>query len=369
MTAPGKAPSRFLVLTLSATVALAAGITTHVLMSSGESVTPLTPGAELLRQVEEQDKDCSMAEAIASGNVRVVLFLAHNAALLNRADEEGNTPLHLAARAGNSHIVSILLLNDANPLARNADKKLPSDLAANSASRRLCLHAEASRLREQDLIKRLTSGKDTDDAEAAVQQALLSGLDPNARSADGKLTLLGAAVQTASPALVDTLLRAGSKVNAKQAEGRTALHIAAQYGRADLIPILLRRGANPMAYMNNDATPLHSAIYNRRTNAVVALLPAYKNMNYNPYCAKTGFAVETAISRADVDGIKAMLDAGMDPNDPSMEHNPMLTQAVQRNRERIVSLLLKAGADKEARDKQGKRAADYARGKIANLLR
>ena len=55
------------------------------------------------------------------------------------------------------------------------------------------------------------------------------------------------------------LIEAGEDKNAKDEEGRTALHFAAGYGEDDCVKLLLEKGADINACDNNKNSPLHYA--------------------------------------------------------------------------------------------------------------
>lgn len=74
----------------------------------------------------------------------------------------------------------------------------------------------------------------------------LLGRDPGllaARSAPGNGTGLHAAVSADSTEAAATLVEAGIDIEARNDEGRTALHDAIELGRGDILEILLRAGA------------------------------------------------------------------------------------------------------------------------------
>ena len=68
--------------------------------------------------------------------------------------------------------------------------------------------------------------------------------------------------------------------------GKTALHIAAEYGNYIFIDIILKKGGNPNLKDNNGQTPLHIAACNGYLNCLTLLLkggadPSLKDNNGN----------------------------------------------------------------------------------------
>ncbi len=60
------------------------------------------------------------------------------------------------------------------------------------------------------------------------------------------------------------LIAAGADLNARQKDGKTALHYAAQYGPAEALRLLLAAGADATLRDANGQTPLDLATANRR---------------------------------------------------------------------------------------------------------
>ncbi|EGZ18603.1 hypothetical protein PHYSODRAFT_504685 [Phytophthora sojae] len=81
-----------------------------------------------------------------------------------------------------------------------------------------------------------------------------------------------ATVQRELVEVVDILLGKGASVELKTEDGRTALHIAAEEGRADVIGLLLRRGANVDAANLSKWTPLMLAAYRGHKETVKLLV-------------------------------------------------------------------------------------------------
>jgi len=76
------------------------------------------------------------------------------------------------------------------------------------------------------------------------------------------------------------LTRVRLNVDARNASGRTALHIAAQKGKADLIPLLIGGRASVNAHDRNGWTPLHHAVFSSQSLAVVALIEGSASLHH-----------------------------------------------------------------------------------------
>ncbi len=70
----------------------------------------------------------------------MVTFLLKEGAVIDQKDNEGNTPLHLAAERGHGRTVRLLLDNGANATIRNNAGERPLDLTEDHSEINRDLH-------------------------------------------------------------------------------------------------------------------------------------------------------------------------------------------------------------------------------------
>ena len=133
-------------------------------------------------------------------------------------------------------------------------------------------------------------------------------------------------VGSATLAEVASVLAAGADPDARDGDGRTALHLAVEAGRWQMLTVLLLAGANPDAVDHRGQGPLHVAVA----------------------WGRPGFAQQLLLrGRCDVD----LRDR---------EGRTPLMLAVLADRDDLVDLLLAAGANPRLRDAQERTAVELA---------
>src|SRR5439155_8897027 len=111
-----------------------------------------------------------------------------------------------------------------------------------------------------------------------VRALIKQGIDVNARAADGATALQWAAHWDDFDT-VDLLLKAGAKVNAADDHGVTPLALACENVSVRMIETLLNAGANPNVARTSGVTPLIDAIEVGNATIVKALLARGANVN------------------------------------------------------------------------------------------
>jgi ankyrin repeat protein len=157
-----------------------------------------------------------------------------------------------------------------------------------------------------------------------------------ARNADGE-TALHRAVERGMRELAALLIKAGTSVAARSNSGETALHLAALQPDPWFVELLLAAKADPRARNDDGETPLHWAALSGNTATA-----------------------ERLIAR------------GADPNIADIRGNLPLHGAADGGELETVKVLLRHTANRAARNREGRSAAEIARerghGAIERLL-
>jgi len=238
---------------------------------------------------------------------------------------------------------------------------------------------------------------------AMLKKLIALGADLKVQNQAGD-NLLFRAVNGGNLETIGILLDNGFPVGMKNGWGATPLVYAARTGRVEVVKFLASRGADLKA-VNGSFSLLHEAVFSGRTEAVDYLLDqglavdARFEEGMTPLVLAVDFgnipAALTLVRRgadinaADKNGITAFRYAVMKGATELVAHalakkadlaaaeprhgKTVLHEAALRGYSAIVSDLLEAGADKNAKDKKGRTALSYAlkygNGAAAEVLR
>ena len=271
-----------------------------------------------------QGKIESLTQAITWGDgddVRRMLADPKQKAMLDQADQRGNTPLHLAVykknpeavkalleagatvdvgnrlgltplhdaiRAGNPDVVRMLVERGADPFRVSKSGDCPFKLASD-LERRSADVAEKARKEIERLGQAGIGGTKEEQEEIAHQIATLSVLMGNSekenRSASAMVSVFGqektislekAVVLRSNTAIREILADPARKneVTAKREDGKTALHLAARTGNAWAVKALVAAGADVKAQDGKGIPVLTEAIRAKKVEIVRELLEA-----------------------------------------------------------------------------------------------
>jgi len=192
---------------------------------------------------------------------------------------------------------------------------------------------------------------------------------------------------------IEYLIKRGANINAKNTEGQTPLMIAAQNGDLSVVNGLLAYEANPNLQDNDgwtagmhavrvnnpkifrllgkyqadfnminhdEMTALALAVFQNKANAAVAMLDHGADPNLKLGPAQYD-ALMLAVKKGNLQMAQTLLQYKSKPNASNAGGVTPLMIAAHGNKDMLVSLLLKAGANPKLKDGEGKSAAMLAK--------
>ncbi|KAK7867490.1 hypothetical protein R5R35_004498 [Gryllus longicercus] len=233
-----------------------------------------------------------------------IAALVEAGADLNARDFEGNTPLLVAGET--NHLKGVHLL-----------RELGSDMSVINNRRETILH--------------LVCG--SGDLEAIETVLDAQSVCVNARSKFGRTPLHVAAARQAPVKCLEAVVARGGDVNARDSRLRTPLHKTAMIGYHSGLEALLRLGADPAARDRGGKTPLHyaGALFER--------------------CAHTLLRYRAPVNARD-----------------NKLRTPLFYTARTFSFMPCVSVLVEGGADRHARDCDGRTPIDVAHPDVALFM-
>ncbi|WP_353277454.1 ankyrin repeat domain-containing protein [Wolbachia endosymbiont (group A) of Agelastica alni] len=128
--------------------------------------------------------------------------------------------------------------------------------------------------------------------------------------------------------IVEMLLNKEAKVDVVDNRGRTPLHLAAQYNeKKEIVEMLLNKGAKVDIADNRGRTPLHLAAQNNNKEIVDALIKAKANVDIKDEDEKTPLDLTTNKE------IKALLQPAEESDDGSVDGSSTESEGVQEEEE------------------------------------
>ncbi len=308
----------------AALAALAAGANAHAPPPGGERdqrnlpmLAALQGDLRALRQLIARGVDLNLAHAgmtplLAAtrdswhGRPEAVMTLLANGADARATDNEGNTPLHHAARSTDPAVAALLLDAGAHVDAINGEGHSPLAIACASGNWRVA----------RFLIEH--------------------GARPE--PAGGDPALLAAVSGDDDPGGVQLLLRHKARVDARGAEHRSALLQACACGNVDIVSVLLEAGADRNAQDAQGLTPLLEAARHGHA-AVVARLAATKPNARAVDAQQRNALVLACLGGASPELLQALLALGVDPEQPDADNRRAIDIAIAHGRWPQVAVL------------------------------
>ena len=255
-----------------------------------------------------------------------IAALATAGADVEARDQAGFTAMHRASLAGATAAIAALLEAGADPRARDSGERTPLQVAFDESA---------------------SEGSDTAAIVALAEaEKDLEGSDQN----DFAAVL---ALAFGNPA---TLIEVRVDPNARDSRGRTALHWAARFDHSAALAALAEAGVDLNARDDFGRTALHWAVQERHTAMIEALVEAGADLDVRAY---RGTPLHWAVIQGDTATVAFLAAAGADLEVRHSGRTP-LQLAAYRGEPAVIAALAVAGANLEARDRLGRSALQLA---------
>lgn len=295
-----------------------------------EAVTRLVENQpDAIRQKDEHGFSL-LSRAAAQGHTATVRYLVSKGAIIDEANNAGNTSLLLAVDGGHTDTVKALLQAGASIEHANNNGHNPLILAL---------------IRKQKRI---------------AGQLLESGANVEHKSRDGRNALI-LATSLSDPGLLTLILEKRPQINATDANGRTALWHAANSGWKPGVEKLVSAGANADIADHQGITPLSTTVFMNHPQIFGYLLDRGASTRLSVKATGDNLLMVIAAS-GNLKLARRIIGKLGKPeiNRRNRQGNTALMQAIIENHPTMVDLLLSHGANPDLRNRKRENARDLA---------
>lgn len=283
--------------------------------------------------------------------------------LLESQDEDGKTPLHIAAEMpGHMNIVEKLLTmssRDEMVLMQDDKLRVPLHLAAkngDAAAVKALMEEGPVQIAETDQdqsnpIHFAIQGGSIDVVERLCKQHDVQDVSLNVFNSS-KMTPLHLACDVENAAMVKTLLEYRAQAEIVGGNNETPLHIACRKGLSEISEILLHNGANPTSTTADGSSPLHLASAKGCHTIVAMLLNRSRDVDIADHTGRR--PIHRAAQGGHGDVVIQLLEIGADPELVDNEGMTLLHYTCEGGSARCVRTLLDSGIGGSVDDKDSK---------------
>ena len=270
--------------------------------------------ALIARRVDVNAAHAGMTPLLAAtrdswhGRPEAVMTLLANGADPRATDTEGNTALHHAARSSDPGVAALLRDAAAELDVANADGITPLGMACAVGNWRLArfLLERGAKPEAPDSVPALLAAAGTEEDDAAG---------------------------------VQLLLKHKARVDARDADGRGALHEAALAGHAEIVAALLAAGADVHARDHLQRTPWLDAARSGRIAVLERLLPAKPQVDAVDAEGRNALALACSADAPSTVLVQRLVELGVDPRTPDAQGHSAVDLAAEAGRWTLVAAL------------------------------
>jgi len=252
----------------------------------------------------------------------------HRSEWLNKQDERGNTPLHLAAKQQREEWAKKLIRWGADPSLENSEGKTPLQIAVDNGD--IDIVRVLSKDRDLYLRAAAKAGR-----EELFKEYIKQGADPAAVDEKGN-TLLHAAINPENKEFVKALWPDyfAPLLEAENQSGERPVHLAAKKGNRAILKMLIEKGAEITAVDNNGNTILHDAVLSGNDDTALYILSLDQGGLLHQKNKDGATALHLAVGNSNLAVLNALLAKGLSIEDEDY------------NGETPIFYAIRAGGDK-----------------------
>ena len=261
---------------------------------------------------------------------------------MNSKNNDDSTPLHHAAQSGHLDIVVLLLNSGAVVNIRNANQKVPSDVARDNEKldvERLLVEWKGAADSQYHINQTLSNTSSQDTLPNAVESPLVHGEDTS--TPVGRTSLHTASAE-GNIEIVQSLLDGGADVNDRNEFHQTALLMALWEKKFEVARLLIKYGADVNFPNGVGWTPLQVAAQDGNSEIVHVLLDHGADVNAKKMDDWTALHLASCLDYFDV--VKALLERGANVHGRNDQGQTPCQLAVIFGHQEITRLLLAYGA-------------------------
>jgi ankyrin repeat protein len=322
----------------------------------------------------DENGETPLTLAAANGNLNIARLLIAARTNVNAARWTGDTPLMIAAQAGNPELVKLLLDSGAEvnvAESRMGQTALMWAAAEGNAGavKILIEHGADVMATSKTGFRPILFAAQSGDV-ATVKALVTAKADPNYKAPDGA-GAFSLALARGHEDVARYMLDFDVDVNQTDRSGATPLHEAARLNKPALASDLVRRGANLEAvtarpagrtsfFRIGELTPFLTAA----ENGHVGMLKLLVESGANPRAKNPDGvgAVTLATQSRKFEALKYLVETvGLSVNEPRKSGGSPLHTALRFGDPEVVKYLVEKGADLTVKDRQGRTPVESAK--------